>query len=69
VNELYKNPPNKACTGRWGFCGVFEHFPRFEFFLLPSRIHARPSASTLKGASRTQTVGQHRKSDFYETIT
>jgi len=36
--------PNKACTGRWGFCGFFEYFSGFEFFLLPSRIHARPSA-------------------------
>jgi hypothetical protein len=27
-----------------GFCGIFEHFPRFEFFLLPSIIHARPHA-------------------------
>ena len=25
-----------------GFCGIFEHFPRFEFFLLPSIVHARP---------------------------
>jgi len=33
------------CTGRWGFCGIFEHFSGFEFFLLPSRVHARPSAS------------------------
>ena len=37
--------PNKACTGRWGFCGIFEHFSGFEFFLLPSRVHARPTAS------------------------
>jgi len=27
-----------------GFCGIFEHFPRFEFSLLPKRIHARPHA-------------------------
>ena len=27
-----------------GFCGIFEHFPRFEFFLLPSIVHARPHA-------------------------
>jgi len=31
--------PNKAC-GFVGFCGIFEHFSGFEFFLLPSRIHA-----------------------------
>jgi hypothetical protein len=27
-----------------GFCGIFKHFSGFEFFLLPSRIHARPHA-------------------------
>jgi len=27
-----------------GFCGIFEHFPRFEFSLLPSIVHARPHA-------------------------
>jgi len=37
--------PNKACTGRWGFCGIFKHFSGFGFFLLPNIIHARPSAS------------------------
>jgi hypothetical protein len=31
-------------TGRVGFCGIFEHFSGFEFFLLPNRIHARPHA-------------------------
>jgi hypothetical protein len=25
-------------------CGFFEYFSGFEFFLLPSRVHARPSA-------------------------
>ncbi|MCC6500382.1 MAG: hypothetical protein IT313_08975 [Anaerolineales bacterium] len=28
-----------------GFCAIFGHFPRFEFSLLPSRIHARPHAT------------------------
>jgi len=42
---IQRPPPNTACTGRWGFCGIFEHFSGFEFFLLPNRIHARPSAS------------------------
>ncbi len=46
-----KPQPNKACTGRWGVCGIFEHFSGFEFFLLPSRVHTRPSASN---ASRWQ---------------
>jgi hypothetical protein len=48
-----KKLSNKACTGRWGFCGFFKHFslasPQgqagFEFFLLPNRIHARPPAT------------------------
>jgi len=33
-----------GCTGRWGFCRIFKHFSGFGFFLLPSRVHARPSA-------------------------
>ena len=39
-----QTPANKACTGRWGFCGIFKHFSGFGFFLLPSRVHARPHA-------------------------
>jgi hypothetical protein len=31
--------PYKALTVRWGFCGFFE------FFLLPNRVHAHPSAA------------------------
>jgi len=42
---MNKKTPNKACTGRWGFCAIFEHFSGFEFSLLPSRVHVRPSAS------------------------
>jgi len=34
---------NKACIWRVGFCGIFRHFLRLEFFLLPSRIHVRPN--------------------------
>jgi len=34
--------PNKACSGLAGFCAIYKHFSGFEFFLLPSRIHARP---------------------------
>jgi len=41
----WQTPPNKACTGRWGFCVIYKHFSGFEFFLLPSRVHAHPSAS------------------------
>ena len=40
-----KQQANKACTGRWGFCAVYKQFSGFEFSLLPSRVHARPSAS------------------------
>ncbi|GEM_PF-3457441 len=40
-----KTQPNKACSGRVGFCGTFWHFPTFEFFLLSSIIHARPHAT------------------------
>ena len=36
---------NKACTGQVGTVRLFKHFTGFEFFLLPNRIHARPSAS------------------------
>jgi len=32
-------------AGRWGFCGIFEYFSGFEFFLFLSIIHARPPAS------------------------
>jgi len=28
------------CTGRWGVCGFFKYFSGFEFFLLPSIVHA-----------------------------
>ncbi|MEK6753484.1 MAG: hypothetical protein AABZ00_14600 [Chloroflexota bacterium] len=38
------SPPNTACIGRWGFCAIFKHFSGFEFLLLPSRVHTRPSA-------------------------
>jgi len=34
-----------GCTGRWGFCRIFEHFSDFEFFLLPNRVHARPKSA------------------------
>ena len=29
---------------RFAACGIFKHLPRFEFFLLPNIVHARPSA-------------------------
>jgi cyclase len=55
--------PNKACTGRWGFCGIFEHFSGFEFSLLPSRIHARPSASNANrwAAKQAEQINQKIK--------
>ena len=39
-----------------GVGAIYKQFPGFEFFLLPSRVHARPTATTLKGATRTQIV-------------
>ena len=51
---------NTACTGRWGFCAIYKHFPRFEFSLLPSRVHVRPSASN---ASRWAAENESQKSD------
>ena len=42
---IVKMPPNTVCTGRWGFCRVFGYLSGFKFSLLPSRVHARPSAS------------------------
>jgi hypothetical protein len=42
-----KNAPNKARTGRWGFCRIFGHSSGFEFFLLP-RV---PAALRLRAAS------------------
>jgi hypothetical protein len=41
-----------------GFCGIFEHFSRFEFFLLPSIVHARPHAGN---ASRWAAVAEMQK--------
>ncbi len=38
--------PNTACTGQVEVCAIFKQFSGFEFILLPSRVHARPSAST-----------------------
>jgi hypothetical protein len=39
------NPPNRACTGRWGLCRILEHLSGVKSFLLPSRGHPHPSAS------------------------
>jgi hypothetical protein len=52
---------NTACTGRWGLplCGVcgFQAFFWLRVFLLPSRVHARPSASN---ASRWARQSSHK---------
>ncbi len=34
-----------ANTGQVGFVAIFKHFSGFEFFLLSSRVHARPHAT------------------------
>ena len=52
---------NKACTGRWGFCRIFEYFSGFEFFLLPNRVHARLPASN---ANRWAHNAQHFERRF-----
>jgi hypothetical protein len=41
-----------------GFCGIFEHFSGFEFFLLPSIVHARPHAGN---ANRWAVVRKNSK--------
>lgn len=56
IEAAYKTPPNKACTGQVGFCGIFEQFPGFEFFLLLGRVHAHPPASN---ANRWSAQRQH----------
>jgi hypothetical protein len=44
----FREMPNTACTGRWRFVAIYEHFaetlPRhwLQVFLLPNRIHTRP---------------------------
>ena len=51
--SVYPTQPNKACTGQVGTVRFFRHFSLdsppgqagFEFFLLPSIVHARPPAS------------------------
>jgi hypothetical protein len=50
------------CTRQVGFCAIFGHFSGFEFFLLPSRVHGRPSASNanrwaVDGESRPGQIG------------
>jgi hypothetical protein len=44
VGLLNKPAPNTACTRLVGVCAIYKHFSRFEFFLLPSIVHARPHA-------------------------
>jgi hypothetical protein len=51
--------PNKACTGRWRFCRIFKHFPGFEFSLLPSRVHTRPSASNASRWAASLYISNH----------
>ncbi len=48
---------NTACTGRWGFCAIYEHFSGFEIFLLPAE-------STPAPAPVTQTVGRLMSQDL-----
>jgi hypothetical protein len=54
--------PNQACTGRLGtaarFASSISRMRGFEFFLLPSRVHAHLSATARRASSRTQTVSR-----------
>jgi hypothetical protein len=41
--SIAENAHNIGLHRRVGFCGAYgKNFPRFEFFLLPSRVHAPP---------------------------
>jgi hypothetical protein len=48
-----------------GVCAIFEHFSGFEFFLLPSRIHARPPADN---ANRWAADDNHENSEIGQNI-
>jgi len=37
--------PNKACSGRRGFCAIYGHFSHFEFILLSDMIYPRPPSA------------------------
>ncbi len=54
---LASRAANKARAGHWGFCRILEQFSDFEFFLLPSKVHTRPSTTAHGASPRTQTVG------------
>jgi GrpB-like predicted nucleotidyltransferase (UPF0157 family) len=43
-NEPRSFSVHLTCETALRACGIFEHFPRFEFFLLPSIVHACPHA-------------------------
>jgi len=52
---VWHTAQQQAFTGHWGFCGTYgKHFPRFEFFLLPSIVHARSIvANADRGKNKT----------------
>jgi len=54
-----KKPANKACTGRWGFCSIFEQFSGFEFYLLSSRIHTPPRRQRTPLGGQSVQKGDH----------
>jgi len=49
-----EKPPNKACSRLVGLAATYKPFSGFEFFLLSSRIPARPPAAN---ANRSAAVG------------
>jgi hypothetical protein len=50
--------PNKVRNGRWGFCGIFEHFSRLGLFC--SQTESQPAPLPL-----TQTVSAALDQDDY----
>jgi len=56
--------PNKACTRRVGFCGIFRLFPGFEFFpaltVCPRSAHTRVTQqSTMSAGTGRPTLRPH----------
>jgi hypothetical protein len=59
--------PNKACSGRWGFCGTLcgKHFPSFEFFL--PQAESTPAPAPVKhttGWLRKEKLINEKKQDY-----
>jgi hypothetical protein len=67
-NEEIHNRPTKRAPDVWDSAAFSRLFSGFEFFLLPSRVHARPHASIPLGyasGTMTQTVS-HTTQEVYK---